>query len=182
MVPPSPQRFARPLAPDVAKVLWRGTTSSVLLMWAMVAIFTATIGFIVVMNAVTADSAEKLSTQGWIWLVSSLAVTFAASTWSMRASVEVDDEELRVRFGLGWPTRHIRWERVARVEAINVRPMDWGGWGYKIRPRQKSHAVVLRAGEGLKVTLDNDHVFIVTVDHTKRALEVIREVLSTKQP
>ena len=166
----------------MSKVLWRGTASSILLTWVMVAIFTATFGFIVVMNAITADNAEKISGRGWIWLTSTLLVTFGVAIWTMRAAVEVDASEFRVRFGYGWPTRRIPWERVARVEAINVRPMEWGGWGYKMRPLQKAQAVVLRSGEGLKLTLDNNHVFVVTVDHTKRGLDVIREILSSKQP
>lgn len=162
----------------MAKVLWRSRAGSAMLMWFMIATFTVTLGGIVIANAYVSDTTEKLGTGGWLTLLLSLGFALIVSVWSTRASIEVDVEEFRVRFGLGWPVRRIVWANVEKVEYVDVRPMEWGGWGYKVNLAKHSSAVVVRAGEGLKLTLANGRVFVVTVDGAKKGLEIIRGILS----
>lgn len=180
MAPLSPLQSAQPWAPDVAAVRWRGTAGSYVLRWVIVAIFTALGGFIVVVNAYTRNPAKHLTGLHWLTPIGTLLLGLVISLWTSRVAVEVDDDELRVRFGPGWPVRHIRWERVKSVEAIDVRPTQWGGWGYKVQPLRHAQAVVMRGGPGLKLTLDNETLFVITVDDAKRGLEVIRGILATK--
>ena len=164
----------------MAKPLWRGTASSFVLRWVLLAIFAATMVFIALVNAFTSDPAEQLHGAEWIAPISVMLVGVVVALWSSRVAVEVDDAEMRVIFGAGWPVRHIRWDRVRTVDVLDVRPMQWGGWGYRVNSLKRSSAMVLRAGEGLRVTFDNERVFVVTVDRAKQGLEVIRKVLATK--
>lgn len=161
----------------MSKVLWRGTASSILLSWAMVAIFTLVFGVIILAN-IYASPDEKITGAAWLAPITVFVVGAAVSLFSSRVTVDVDAAEMRVRFGFGWPVRHIRWGAVEKVECIDVRPWQWGGWGYKVNVRKRSSAVVLRAGDGLKVTLANGRILVVTVDGAKRGLEVIREILN----
>lgn len=164
-------------APDMAKVHWRGTASSIVLSWVLICVFVLAFGAIIVGN-VYASPDEKLSGAAWLAPLLVLVIGLVVATLSSRIAVEVDDDEMRVGFGFGWPVRRIQWAMVEKVEYVDVRPWQWGGWGYKVNLAKRSSAVVLRAGEGLQVTLSNGRTFIVTVDGAKRGLEAIRTILN----
>lgn len=161
----------------MAKVLWRGTATSIVLSWLLLSIFVITFGVIVLGNRYASPD-EKLTGLAWIGPISVIVIGLLTSLFSSRVAVEVDEDELRVRFGFGWPVRHIHWSHVETVECVDVRPWQWGGWGYRVNLGKRSSAVVLRAGEGLRLTLTNRRTFVVTVDGAKRGLEVIRGILS----
>lgn len=163
----------------MARLQWRGTATSIVLSWVLLAIFTATFGAIVLAN-VYANPDEKITGAAWLGPIAVMVIGLTTALFSSRVAVEVDDDEFRLCFGFGWPVRHIAWAQVEQVEAIDVRPWQWGGWGYKVNLGKRSSAMVLRAGEGLKLTLANGRVLVVTVDGAKRGLEVIRAILATK--
>jgi len=73
---------------------------------------------------------------------------------------------LRIAYGpLPWPRTRISLEQIASASAIDVRPTEWGGWGYRgSLTLMKRAAVVLRAGPGLRLDLRDGKVFVVTVD------------------
>lgn len=162
----------------MTKVLWRGTASSILLSWLLVAIFTSGFGLIVVTNAFTVDPSQRITGAAWLGPVAALIIGLAAALVSSRASLEVSTDGVRVRLGLGIPGRRFGWSGVVSVECIDVRPTQWGGWGYRWLPYKHARAVILRAGEGLRFTFADDRVFVITVDDAKRGLEIIRRILS----
>ena len=177
MAPRSLPRFGLPWAPDMAKVRWRGTASSIVLSWVLISVFVFAFGAIIVAN-IYARPEEKISGVAWLAPLAVLVLGLVISALSARVAVEVDDNEMRVRFGFGWPTRHIPWASVEKVEWVEVRPWQWGGWGYKVSLLKRSSAIVLRAGEGLKVTLANGRILVVTVDGAKHGLEAMRSILA----
>ena len=160
-------------------VLWRGTAESAILR-AMVFLLIAVITAIVVFANRFAPPEERL--YGLDWLIPSIAMGFAlvAAILFTRLTVEVDDDEVRIIYGYGWPTQRIRWDRVASVQSIHVRPTEWGGWGYRWVPWKKGTAAVMRAGSGFRFDFPNGKVFVVTVDDADAGLEVIRGVLAKK--
>ena len=160
-------------------VLWRGTAESAILR-AMVFLLIAVITAIVVFANRFAPPEERL--YGLDWLIPSIAMGFAlvAAILFTRLTVEVDDDEVRIIYGYGWPTQRIRWDRVASVQSIHVRPTEWGGWGYRWVPWKKGTAAVMRAGSGFRFDFPNGKVFVVTVDDADAGLEVIRGILATK--
>lgn len=180
MVPRSPLRCAPHSVPEVPKPLWRGRAHSLVLTWGIGSVFVAVFALIVLVNAFERDHAKRITGGAWVRPIGILVIAYVISMWIAHASLEVADDAMRVRFGAGWPTRVIPWERVKSVEYVYVRPMQWGGWGYRVRPARKATALVLRAGDGLQVTFANDHVFVITVDDAKRGLDVIRKVLERK--
>ena len=161
----------------MAKVLWHGTCRALLLPWLMTALMAVLLAVIAITNKYAAPD-EQL--HGWAWTAPALTIlvsTLLVHLFS-RLTVDVTEEALVVRYGWGWPAQRFIWERVASVERIQVRPTEWGGWGYRMSARRRATAAVMRAGEGLKITFANDRVFVVTVDGAGRALEVIRGILS----
>ena len=170
------RRCVRPWVPEMSKIRWRGTARSVVLAWVIIATDVLVLATVVLTNAY-AGQRERLGVGGWMALSAGLAFGLVISVLSSRIAVEVDADEFRVRFGWGWPVRRIPWAMVEKVEQIDIRPWQWGGWGYKINPARRSSAVVLRAGEGFKVTMANGRILVVTVDGAKRGLDAIREIL-----
>jgi len=108
--------------------------------------------------------------------MSIIAVTVLVSTATL-ASIEVtaDARGLRVRStALGLPLRRIPLSRIDEVYAERLRPLEWGGWGWRWKPGRT--AVVLRAGDGI-VVRTGQHAFAVTVDDAEtgaRVLETLR--------
>jgi hypothetical protein len=80
--------------------------------------------------------------------------------------VVVDGDGVRVIYWrLPWPASRIPLARITGASVIDLRPLKWGGWGYRgsLRLFRKA-AVVLRAGEALRLDLVGHGLFVITVD------------------
>lgn len=145
----------------------------------MTALLSVVFAVVVISNRY-AEPAKQL--HGWSWLgpIASIGIAMVAVHLFGRLRAEVTDEAFVIRYGFGWPVQRITWDRVASVEAISVRPAEWGGWGFRWVPRKKATAAVMRSGDGLKFEFGNGRRFVVTIDGAAKALEVIRRVLADK--
>lgn len=159
-----------PVAPlDVStteRVSWTRTQTS---LWpGLVAAIMAIVG--VVIFVIGLPEASALT--GLVLVVAALAVLAFS-----RIQVHVNATGVRVRFGvLGWPTKFVAIEDIAHAGAIDLRPTEWGGWGYRIaRPAKGFNrtAVVLRRGDALHLTRRNGREFAVTVDGAAEAAAVV---------
>lgn len=94
--------------------------------------------------------------------------------------VSAGQHGLRVRPGLvPWPAVVLPLDRIERVAAIDVRPLQWGGWGYRGSLRLLRRAAwVVRRGPGLRVDLRDGGVFVVTVDDPEGAAAVLNGLLA----
>jgi hypothetical protein len=87
---------------------------------------------------------------------------------------------VRVRGVLGWPRVTLPLDRIGSAEAIEVQPMQWGGWGYRGSLRLFRRAAwIVRRGGGLKLNLRDGKIFIVTVDDADEAAAVLNGLLAT---
>lgn len=83
-----------------------------------------------------------------------------------RLQVTVDWRGLRVISALGRiPLKRIPLDNIASVEVAQLRPTEWGGWGYRVMPGRS--AIIMGAGPGLIVTTTNGKQFAVTVANPK---------------
>jgi hypothetical protein len=101
-----------------------------------------------------------------LWVVLLLLVIAKGLVLFSRVRVTADQSGLHLRYGfVGWPRTSIPIHRIASARAIEIRPADWGGWGYRGGlGLMKRAAVVLRAGPGIRVNLHDGKVFAVTID------------------
>ena len=74
-----------------------------------------------------------------------------------------------------WPKKIVPLGDVADARAEQVQPLRLGGWGYRVCGRG-CRAIVVRRGEGLKLSLKNDRILIVTVDHAGEAAALINDL------
>ena len=101
-----------------------------------------------------------------LWIAAALLVPAIAIITLSRIRVTADRSGLQVRYGfLGWPRTSVPLRRIATAQAIDIRPSEWGGWGYRgSLTLMKRAAVVLRAGPGIRLDLHDGKVFVVTID------------------
>ena len=92
--------------------------------------------------------------------------------WFTTITVAVGPAGLKVRFGpLGWPAVRVSLADVERVEVVDVEPLAYGGWGYRVVPGVR--AVVIRRGVGLRIGRRGRPDLIVTVDDATTAAGVL---------
>lgn len=105
-----------------------------------------------------------------------VVVALALSSFSTIA-VTINASGLLIAYGpWGFPKQHIPLSDIDAAQSIDVRPMRWGGWGYRWVPWKRASAVVLRAGPGVKLDRANGRTFVVTVDDAQRAAAVLNEL------
>ncbi|MGE0880825.1 MAG: DUF1648 domain-containing protein [Acidimicrobiia bacterium] len=95
-------------------------------------------------------------------------------------NVRADRRGLRIAYGpLRWPVQRIRLDRIERADVIEVRPMEWGGWGYRGSVKLfKRAAVVLRSGEGIQLSLHGGARFAVTIDDAATGVAVLNGAIA----
>ena len=109
------------------------------------------------------------------WFALVLLIPAIATTTFSRIRVTADRSGLQVRYGfLGWPGTSVPLRRIATAQAIEVRPAEWGGWGYRGNLALMNRAaVVLRAGPGLRLDLHDGKVFVVTIDNPETPAQLL---------
>jgi hypothetical protein len=86
--------------------------------------------------------------------------------------VTVDDHEVAIDLGpLRWPHRHIARDRILAASVVDIRPLEWGGWGWRGMPGRT--AIVIRRGEGMQLDLGDGRSVVVTVDDARRGAALI---------
>lgn len=115
---------------------------------------------------VVAGGAVLASLTTWWAFVAAAAAGFAILSLAT-VQVRADRAGLHLRYGvLPWPRMSIDVADIEQASVIDVRPMEWGGWGYRGSLKlMKQAAVVHRAGPGIRLDLHGDKRFVVTVDH-----------------
>jgi len=90
---------------------------------------------------------------------------------------------VRVKYGvLPWPATTIDIDDIASASVVDVRPKDWGGWGYRGTLKMMGKAaVVLQAGPGLRLDLNDGRTFVVTIDNPETPAAVLNTELSRQQ-
>ena len=108
-----------------------------------------------------------------------LAIAMGLAAFS-RIRVTADQSGLQVRYGFfGWPRTSVPIHRIATAQAIDIRPADWGGWGYRgSLALMKRAAVVLRAGPGIRLDLHDGKIFAVTIDDPQNPARLLNAEVS----
>lgn len=71
-----------------------------------------------------------------------------------------------------------RWDHEC-LERRDIRPLEYGGWGYRVRPR--STAVVLRGGQALALRPAGGREFAVTVDDADTAAALLNTLADQRR-
>jgi hypothetical protein len=130
----------------------------------------------------------------WIALIAAIAIglTFIASPIVLAilvvvaalmiifAFVRVDADADRVRIALGplgWPRKTIPMTEITSAGAIDVQPIAYGGWGWRIRPGRRAY--VIRGGPAIRLERPTGTATVVTVDGAAEGAAVIDSLART---
>lgn len=119
-----------------------------------------------------------LITWGWAGIglvaVGIVALAFAA------VRVTVSRNHLVVSLGWwGYPSWRVPIESVVSADVEKVNPMAYGGWGYRIRPGVR--AVVIRSGDGIRITRRKGPDLIYTVDDAERGAGLVNAIVNASR-
>lgn len=106
-----------------------------------------------------------------------IAVFAAFVLWHFRhITVTVDETHLRTAFAGPLVRVSIPLDEIERLEFVpDLRPVRYGGWGYRGSLRLlKKAAVVLRRGEGVIFALTGERRYIVTVDDAESLARTVQ--------
>ena len=135
---------------------WSQTITGNMFLWVEIGLIL--LGFVIYGPAVVAGRA---SDQMVGIVVVAVAIVLVASF--VRLRVTADWRGLRVVSAIfRIPLKRIRLDAIDVVEAAELRPAEWGGWGYRIMPGRS--AVILRKGPGLIVTTKREKQFAISLD------------------
>ncbi|NOX32041.1 MAG: hypothetical protein GXP35_18655 [Actinobacteria bacterium] len=96
--------------------------------------------------------------------------------------VTVDYEGLTTHFGpLGWPKKRISLDKIDAANSIDLKPLEWAGWGYRWLPTKRS-ATVIRKGDAIVVALKTGKKYAVTVDDAPYGASVLQSILDAQPP
>ncbi len=136
----------------------------------------------------TATSWTGTASNLWIALVAAVAVAFTfisppivmailvavAAVVVIFAFVRVDADPDRVRIALGplgWPRKTIPLGEITSAGAIDLVPLAYGGWGWRMRPGRRAY--VIRGGPAIRMERANGVAVVVTVDEAQTGASVI---------
>lgn len=94
------------------------------------------------------------------------AVLFAGG-WRLRA----DSEGLHYTGVFGWPDSLVPAAEIESAEVFDLRPGQWGGWGYRTQPG--ATALVTRGGTALRLRLTGGRTFAATCSDPEGAAAVL---------
>jgi hypothetical protein len=94
------------------------------------------------------------------WVVLGVTLATGLLLYSMRLSVRVDAEAIRIRFFPGWK-KTIPLDEVVRWEARTYRPfLEYGGWGIRYT-LGKGWAYNVRGNQGVQLELANGQRILI---------------------
>jgi hypothetical protein len=108
------------------------------------------------------------------------ALVALATSLLSSVSVRADEHGLHLRYGpFNWPKQTIPITRIQSACAIDLKPSEWGGWGYRGSLKiLKRAAVVLRRGPALRVDLHNGAKFAVSIGDSETGAAVLNTAIS----
>lgn len=143
---------------------WSRSITSKMLLWLPVALLALT-------AVIYLPTIQDGSGTSWIGLCTMLASVIVVGLIA-HMQVTVDWRGLRIVSTLGRiPLKRIKLHEIAAVEVTELRPSEWGGWGYRIMPGRS--AVIMGAGPGLIITTTADKQFAVTVGDPETAASLL---------
>lgn len=115
-----------------------------------------------------------------IALVVLLALIGVIGTGLGAARLTIDRRGFTVALGwFGIPIKRIPIDQVVGASVAEIRPREWGGWGYRVLPGRS--ALVIRGGPGMVVDLVDGRRFAVTLDDPAEPVAILNG-LAQRQP
>jgi uncharacterized membrane protein YuzA (DUF378 family) len=157
----------------VTTAAWTGGCRAPWAPWVIVGLVLLFSGGVIVMAQDPQVPAWSTALFGVVGLAAVVSILFLS-----RVSVTVDQVEIVVRYGPWlWPVQRIATSELSGMEATDISPMRFGGWGYRWVPNRRLSGAILRKGPGLVLHRTDGRTFAVTVDNPEEALSRVPDRL-----
>lgn len=125
-------------------------------------------------------SGVALALLAHVWIGAFGVLLSAAALPFTSLRVRADRHGVELRYGaFGWPRSRIALSEIRRAGALELAPLQWGGWGYRGSRRLfRKAAVVLRAGPALRLDLVDDTQLVVTMDDAESGAGLLNDLLA----
>jgi len=134
---------------------WAHTVTGTIFVWVTIAL--SALGAVIYVPVVVAGQVSD----GLFGMITMAVVILLVASF-IRLRVTADWRGLRVMSAVFHiPLKRIRLDNIDLLEVAELRPAEWGGWGYRIMPGRS--ALILRKGSGLIVTTTNQKQFAITL-------------------
>jgi hypothetical protein len=111
-----------------------------------------------------------------VWLVLFVVIALVGVAFSS-VTVDADEAGVTVKMGpFGWPTQRIAVGGITGVSAATVKPMSYGGWGYRVRSGVR--AIIIRSGPAIRVERADQPDLLITVDDAPAGAAAIGALVS----
>jgi len=99
-------------------------------------------------------------------------------TWSSLV-VNISVAGVEVKWGpFGWPVNRVKLADIVDVQAVAIRPLHAGGWGYRgSRALFNRSAALVRRGPAIRLELVRGKIFVITVDDAVDGSTVLQSLL-----
>lgn len=116
-----------------------------------------------------------------IWSVASVVLALVAIPVFMFAEVRATIATKGIVVSMGWlgiPSWTVPLETIEGAEIEEVRPMAYGGWGYRVRPGAR--AFVVRGGPALRIRRFDRPALVLTVDEPETGAGLINALVARR--
>ncbi|WP_067478623.1 DUF1648 domain-containing protein [Dietzia timorensis] len=90
--------------------------------------------------------------------------------------VRIDQTAVTWAFGFGLPRGSIALSDIESVEVIDINPMDFGGWGYRLRAG--TTGLIVRGGPGIRLNRTSGRSVVISLAEPNEAAETVRQLLA----
>lgn len=141
--------------------------------WVLVLI----LGIAAAVTAVPTVFAIRDGDTGLAFALGASTVLMALLAWMFAVvRVRIDATGVRWSLGPGIPRGHIRFDAIRSVSAVELKPADWGGWGYRLGG--KGTAILVRGGAGLRIEKASGSALFISVDDAARGAALAQAYLA----
>ena len=125
---------------------------------------------------IAAGSLTVVLTRIWAASIPLLIIGVALAGLST-ITVRIDAGGLTIHYGVLPIRTHFALEEIEGAEQLDLKPLQWGGWGYRGSLRALGRAaVVIRSGDGIRL-LVNGKEFGVTVDDASTGVALLNGLM-----
>lgn len=111
------------------------------------------------------------------WLL--FTAMLAYSLLLISVEVVIGRKDVSIRGGpLRVPLKKIPLDAIEGAEPLDVRPRDYGGWGY--HPKRGRTAFIVRGGDGLLIHMRRGRDVVVTIQDSEQAAALINDLVEQR--
>ena len=106
-----------------------------------------------------------------IWAVLMVAIAILLVIFAF-VRVEASEGRISIALGpIGLPKRKLSMDKVTGAGAVEVKPLAYGGWGWRMRSGRRAY--IVRGGPAIRIERANGVAIVVTVDDAPTGAAVI---------